>query len=171
MNRRYSVYVGLIALLVVVNLGRWWLHSGNGADESAARSKVFLPEDFRVRVNFPAAGETRRNLFQPMGAAPTMPLAHARQAVAKAVPPPPPADPAQVEAEAARSRLGKLKLLGVVFRVGKGQAYLSQGRESVIALVGDTVFGQFVIDKVTVEAVELRDLKTNTNRRIPVSGK
>jgi hypothetical protein len=168
MTRRYSVYLGLIALLAVVNFGRWWLHSGS-ADVSA-REKVMLPEDFRVRVNFPAAGgEMRRNLFQPGGGTPVA-TANVRKTTVRSVTPPP-AAPAPNEAEVAYSRLGKLKLLGVVFRNGKGQVYLAQDKESVIALVGDTVFGQFAIDKVTVEAVELRDVQTNTSRRIPVSGK
>lgn len=172
MTRRYAVYLGLIALLVVVNLGRLWLHSASGAEGAAARGKVMLPEDFRVRVNFPAAGgEIRRNLFQPMGAAPGTAATHGRPTLARSVTLPSLINPAQNEAEGAGSRLGKLKLLGVVFRNGKGQAYLGQDKESAIAQAGDTVFGQFAIDKVAVEAVELRDLKTNTSRRIPVSGK
>lgn len=170
MTRRYAVYLGLIALLVLVNLGRWWLHSGSGIEDSAVRGKIMLPEDFRVRVNYPAAsGEMRRNLFQPASASAAT-VAHGGKTMAKAVMPYPPA-PAHNEAEAAGNRLGKLKLLGVVFRNGKGQAYLAQGKESAIAQVGDTVFGQFAIDRVAVEAVELRDLQTNTSRRIPVSGK
>ena len=169
MTRRYAVYLGLIALLVLVNLGRWWLHSGSGIEGSAVRGKIMLPEDFRVRVNYPASGEMRRNLFQPAGAS-TATVAHGDKTKAKGVMPYPPAQ-APNETEAAGSRLGKLKLLGVVFRNGKGQAYLGQDKESAIAQVGDTVFGQFAIDRVAVEAVELRDLQTNTSRRIPVSGK
>lgn len=170
MKRRYSIYLGLIALLVAANLGRVWLHSGNGSEESVAHGKVFLPGDFRLRMDFPAAGEPRRNLFQPMSMTPRMTPTHVRQAKLKTVTQPP-IKPEQSEAELAAGRLAKLKLLGVVFRAGKGQAYLALDKESVIAFNGGTVFGQFAVDKVAVDAVELRDLKTNTTRRIPVSGK
>ncbi len=175
MNRRYAVYLGLIALLVVVILGRGWLNSekragGLGTEESAARGKIFLPEDFRLRVDIPATIEPHRNLFQPKNGASLMNTTHARQAMVKVVSQPP-VNLGQNEAEAADGRLTKLKLLGVVFRAGKGQIYLALNKESVIAHAGDTVFGQFAVDKVAVDAVELRDLKTNTIRRIPVSGK
>lgn len=119
-----------------------------------------------MRVDFPAAVEPRRNLFQPRGSTYPTNTTHARQVVAQ-----PPVIAGQNEAEAADSRLGKLKLLGVVFRGGEGQAYLALDKESVIAHAGDTVFGQFVVVKIIVDAVELRDLKSNLTRRIPVSGK
>lgn len=168
MKRRYSMYLGLIALLVAANLGRWWLHSEKGAEISVASGKVFLPEDFRLHADLPAAAEPRRNLFQPKSGAHRMTTTQNRQAMVAAQPK---AQPGQIEAEAAGIGLGKLKLLGVVFRAGKGQAYLAMEKENVISFAGDTVFGQFVVEKVDVDSVELRDLKNNTSRRIPVSGK
>lgn len=78
--------------------------------------------------------------------------------------------PADAQTAAAAS-LGRLRLLGVVFRAGQGQAYLGLDRDSVIAQRGDTVFGQFTVEGVAVEAVELRHIQTNTIRRIPVSGR
>lgn len=175
MNRRYSVYLGLIAFLVLVILGRWWLNagkvvSGMGVVESAAHGRIFLPEDFRLHVDIPVASEPHRNLFQPKSGAPAMNTAHTRQPLVKVVAQPP-ANLGQSEAETADGRLGKLRLLGVVFRAGRGQVYLALNKESVIAHAGDTVLGQFAVDKIAVDAVELRDLKTNTIRRIPVSGK
>jgi hypothetical protein len=169
MNRRYSIYFGLIALLIAANFARVWLDSGKGTRETVAHGKIFLPEDFRLRVDFPSVGEPQRNLFQPLGA-PRMIPAHVHQTKVKAV-----TQSAlkfeKNEADLAADRLAKLKLLGVVFRGGKGQAYLGQDKESVIALAGDTVFGQFIISMIFVDAIELRDLKTNTTRRIPISGK
>lgn len=169
MNRRYSIYFGLIALLIAANFVRVWLDSGEVAGETVAHGKEFLPEDFRLHVDLPATGEPQRNLFLPQGA-PRIITAHAKPARVKAVTQTP-ATLEKNEADLAVDRLAKLKLLGVVFRGSKGQAYLGQDKESVIAFAGDTVFGQFVISKIFVDAVELKDLKTNTIRRIPVSGK
>lgn len=170
MTRRYSIYLTLIAMLVAANLVRWWMHSEKGAEGSAAQGKVFLPEDFRLRMDFPATAVPRRNLFQPNDAAFPVARTPTRRAMVKTAAQPP-AQHEQIEAQAAGGALGKLKLLGVVFRDGKGRAYLSLDKESVIAFAGDTVLGQFNVEKVDVDAVELRDLKNNTTRRIPVSGK
>lgn len=170
MKRRYSIYLGLIALLVAINLARLWLYSGKVREDTVVHGKVFLPEDFRLRVDLPAAGEPHRNLFQPMSVTTRAATAHAGQARVKAMKPSP-IKPVQNEAEPTVDKLGKLRLLGVVFRAGKGQAYLALDKETVIAFAGNTVFGQFVVARVTVDAVELRDLKTNTIRKIPVSGK
>ncbi len=169
MKRRYNIYFVLIALLLAANLARVWWVSEKGSKETVAHSKVFLPGDFRLHVDAPGAGEPYRNLFQAQGET-RKSAPHSRPAKVKAVMPPP-LKLEKTENEQALDRLGRLKLLGVVFRAGKGQAYLSQDKESVIALPGDTVFGQFVINKINVDAVELKDLKTNTIRRIPVSGK
>jgi hypothetical protein len=174
MNRRYQVYLGVIAFLVLVILGRLWLNSGKvfvGKDTGeAAHGVVFLPEDFRLHVDFHVANEPHRDLFQAQGSTPLTHTNHARQATVKAATLPP-AIPVQTGAQPADSALGQFKLLGVVFRAGKGQVYLALNKESVMAHAGDTVLGQFAVDKVAVDAVELRDLKTNTIRRIPVSGK
>lgn len=174
MNRRYSIYLGLIAFLALIFLGQRWLNSGKTdatkASESAARGKTFMPEDFRLRVDFPEGSEPHRNLFQSKSSSPVMAAEHVRKVKVKAVPLPPVIS-GQGEAATADSRLSQLKLLGVVFRAGKGQIYLALNKESVIAHTGDTVLGQFAVDKIAVDAVELRDLKTNTIRRIPVSGK
>jgi hypothetical protein len=185
MNRRHGIYLGLIALLVVVNLARWWLPAAKEAGASAARSPIFLPQDFRLRT---APSIVRaaplRDLFQPVdGAAirtpprPGSAMAKPARAVRAAQPAPMLPVPAEavvevdVEIAAAEAELGRLKLLGVVFHAGKGRAYLALDRENIIALAGDTVFGRFAVDKVAVDAVDLRELKTNTSRRIPVSGK
>jgi len=174
MNRRYSMYLGLIAFLVLILLGQRWLNSGKTeagtASESAARGKMFLPEDFRLRVDFPEGSEPHRNLFHSRSNSPLKAAGHVRQVKVKTAPLPPIIS-GQSEAATADSGLNQLKLLGVVFRAGKGQIYLALNKENVIAHAGDTVLGQFAVDKIAVDAVELRDLKTNTIRRIPVSGK
>lgn len=167
MKRRYTVYLVVIALLGAANLARLWIGSGeNGADLSA-RGQAYFPEDFRLLAGNPAAAGSRRNLFQPGGqaerpvkSANRMPVKTQAQA---------PVSHNQVEAQA--EMLDNVRLLGVVFRAGKAQAYIGLDKESVIAQAGDTVLGRFVVDKIEVEAVELRDIRDNTKRRVPVSGK
>ena len=170
MKRRYLVYGSVIAALVLVNLVRWSLPGGPGGDRSAARGTAWAAQDFRLRANVPAAREARRNLFAPQAAAP------AAARVTRPVRPAPIARPAAplvapADMRSATAPLGRLRLLGVVFREGHGQAYLALEKDSVLARRGDTVFGHFTVDKVTVDAVELSDLEKKTTRRIPVSGR
>jgi hypothetical protein len=174
MKRKYSIYVVLIALLAAVNLWRWW-PAGTGASEGRApHNKVVLPEDFRLRVDAPLApGAFRRDLFQAgHGMAATMiGLGHAAHVAAKPPAPSVPAFSQPAQAETADAELAKFKLLGVVFRAGRGHAYLALDKENMMAISGETLLGRFAVDKVAVDGVELRDLRTNTSRRIPVSGK
>lgn len=186
MSRRHSIYLGLIALLVVVNLWRAWLPAADEAGAAADRSPVFLAEDFHLRAAPPIArAAPRRDLFRPVDGAAfraTPPrsgpaIAKPARAVRTALPAPvasvaaEPAVEVDPEMAAADAEFGRLKLLGVVFHAGNKRAYLARNKENIIALAGDTVFGRFAVDRIDVDAVELRELKTNTSRRIPVSGK
>lgn len=169
MNRRYAIYLGVIALLALANIARWVWYSSNGAPASG--DKAFQPEDFRLRVDIPDEGVQGRNLFlaqggvsrgEARGGTPVRLTARATPAAMKIAAP---------EPAAPESGIGKFRLLGVVFHGGKGQAYLALDKENSIASSGDTVFGLYVVEKITVDAVELRDLKSNATRKIPVSGK
>lgn len=170
MNRRHLVYGSVIAALLAINLLRWGVSARDGREQEAARAQGFAPRDFQLRANFPVAAEPRRNLFVPQAAGPAVPTPRAdrpprREIPAAAAPVAPPAEAPAVAA------LGRLRLLGVVFRAGQGQAYLALDKDNVMAQRGDTVFGQFTVERVAVEAVELRHIQTNTIRKIPVSGR
>lgn len=173
MRRRYLVYGGVIAALIVVNLARGWLGSAPGGPRSPLLGQAPVAEDFRLRANVPEVAEVKRNLFAPRAALASVELrSRPVQAVVVARPAAAPPPPPPVETPvAATTNLDRLGLLGVVFREGQGQAYLSLNKNSVIAHRGDTVFGHFTVEKVAVDAVELRDLTNNTIRRIPVSGR
>lgn len=177
MNRRYALYVGVIALLALMKAGQWWLHGGKG---DPVREKLFLADEFRLRVDIPDSDGAGRNLFlgkggvsrAEAGEGPVRRVAIRKQpAPAPVAPPPPqPVAPPPVPAEP-ESALGKLRLLGVVFHGGKRQAYLALDKDHIIAAAGDRVFGEYVVEKIAVDAAELRDTKTNITRKIPVSGK
>ncbi|HEY6095567.1 MAG TPA: hypothetical protein VIU93_11510 [Gallionellaceae bacterium] len=168
MSRRYAAYLALIALLVAVNAVRW-MHGMPWDTRNSAATEAYAEEDFRLHAGQPAAlNASRRNLFEPAG--------RASGVAPKQIKPAAKAAPVQVAAPSPTmdtdgAGLAKLKLLGVVFRAGAGQAYLAQDRESVLVHNGDTAFGRFAVEQILVDAVDLRDIKTNLSRRIPVSGK
>lgn len=171
MKNRYRVYLGVIAVLAAANVGRWVVAGSGG--EPAARERVLLADDFRLRVDVPGEAGHGRNLFSRNGSVRGVVLAgrngmrrrnvHRPVTVAASAP-----DAAQ---SMAASGLGRLRLLGVVFHGGKRQVYLALDKENCIASMGDTVFGKYAVDAINVDAVELRDTGTNITRRIPVTGK
>jgi hypothetical protein len=172
MTRRYAIYIGFIALLAAINLGRWWLHGSPWEKTTNVHSKSYAPEDFLLRADSGAPlSAPRRDLFDPAGrtsANPAIRAAKHAAVVAEAKRQTPAVNGATEEAGA---ELARFKLLGVVFRAGAGQAYLGHDRENVMAHSGDTVYSHFVVDNILVDAIDLRDLKTNLSRRIPISGK
>ncbi len=170
-RRRHWAYAALIALLVLGNLLRWGVTAWGDRAQASAGAAAFEARDFELRANVPAPAEPRRNLFAPQAAmqVPAMSRAAQRSASVRtqAAPPPVPSE----ASSATGGGLERLRLLGVVFREGRGQAYLALDKTSVIAQGGDTVFGRYAVDRIGVDAVELRDLNTHNTRKIPVSGR
>lgn len=167
MNSRYRMYLGVIAVLAAVNVGRWVL-AGN-RDEPAARERVLLADDFRLRVDVPGEAGHGRDLFRPGGNVRGVIVAGSRRHIRRPVLAP--ASAPNAAQTMAASGLGRLRLLGVVFHGGKRQAYLALDKDNCIASMGDTVFGEYAVDAINVDAVELRDIHSNITRRIPVTGK
>ncbi len=166
MNGRYRLYYAVIALLVLANLGRWAWH-GLSTGPAAREGLAFEPGDFQLRSSSPAAqAPLRRDVFQADSAnravaASARPLGQPAVQVPPPVPPVAPAD----------DRIGRLRLLGVVMREGRAQAYLALDKSSAMAYVGDTVFERFVVSRIDVDAVELRSMDGGILRKIPISGK
>jgi Tfp pilus assembly protein PilP len=103
-------------------------------------------------------------LFQPKAVVVAKPKA-------QTPPPPPPKTPEQLEEEAARAELTQIKLVGVVFRGDKGQAFLVKGDQTYMVSVGEKVGDRFTVDAVTSDSVQLKDPRTSVSGQIPISGK
>ncbi len=88
-----------------------------------------------------------------------------------APPGPPPKTPEQLAEEAARAELGQFKLVGVVFRRDKGQAFLVKGEQLYMVHAGEKVGERFRVEAIRADGVQLNDPATRVNGQIPVSGK
>jgi hypothetical protein len=73
--------------------------------------------------------------------------------------------------EAAQAELAQFKCMGVLFREGKGQAYLVKGDQVFLAQLGEKVGNRFIVDKISPESVVLWDPQTKVSAEVPVSGK
>lgn len=172
MKRRHAPYFAVILVLLLVNVARWTLQAESG--DRPVGERAFMPEDFRLHVDVPDADSSAaRDLFSGVHASGTS-LEHAAsvrhirvQAAVKT-----PSLPLPVSAASSpQATAPNLRLLGVVFHGGKRQAYVAQDKENVIASAGETIFGQYEVSNISIDAVELKDIRSNITTRIPVSGK
>lgn len=169
MNRRQAILLLLVGILGAVNVWYWWpaqrAQTPGAATESLSRE--FRLEDFRIKT-LPPAPDTpmTRNLFFPKYVPPPP-----RAAAPPPPPGPPPKTPAELAREAAQAELAQFKCMGVLFRAGRGHAYLVKGDEIFMATAGDKVGTRFIVDKISPEGVLLRDPATAVSGQIAVSGK
>lgn len=168
MNRRALLMGTGVAMLVALNLWNWWPSAPKETREAAAPASGFRPDDFRLKIDaVPEAGtaSAARDLFQPKR--PTAPPA----TKVNAPPPPPPKTAEQLAEEAARAELAQFRLIGIVLRGGRGQAFLMKGEQAFMVYVGDRAGDRFTVESVSTEGVMLKDPRTGVSGQIAVSGK
>lgn len=170
MNRR-SLIFGAVALLAAINVWRWWPQTGGSSAPLSAPVGGFRPDDFRLRIEpVSAAGPSSagRDLFRLRLPPPPPPPPVKNVEVP---PPPPPKTPEQLAEEAARAEFAQIRLVGIVFRSGKGQAFLVKGNQIFMANTGDKVGDRFRVEEIKTDSVMLKDPATQVSGQIPVSGK
>lgn len=156
---------GAIALLLGANLWHWWPRGTEGPRMGPRANEVFRAEDFRMRVDLLTEERDeplRRDPFHPKSAA----LLAKTDTMA-----PPPKTPQQLEEEAARAELAQIKLVGVVVRNDKPQAFLTNGGQTYMVQPGDKVGSRFRVEDIGTDNIRLKDDKTNVAGQVPISGK
>lgn len=170
MNRRNAVYAVLVAALLGANIWYWWIPDAADVKRDVRRDKDgYREEGVRLKLGAPTdtVAPMQRDLFQAkveVAKPKTMPVP------AKPLEPPP-KTPEELQEEAARAELAQYKLVGVAFRGGKGQAFVTRGEQIYMVAAGEKVGERFTVEKVAADAIELRDPATNVAGKIPVSGK
>ena len=166
MTARRKLFIGIITALVGANIWHWWPTSVHMAGAGGETQRLHLtPEDFRLRVALAsdAMARPRRNLFEAVVPKPPVPAAPAvsEKLVAAAV----------VQPEAAKQdEFAQFKLLGVAFRAGQERAYLTRGSETYMVGAGEVVDGDITVESIALDAVMLKNLKTNTTGKVLLVG-
>lgn len=186
MTRR-TAFVGIVFVLIALNVWRWWpsekparpLASKAVASSTADQLRLSLkvggtapaPVAFRDIFESRAYQAPAPGIVQPD----VVPVAVSTPAPIDPLPPPavvepPPKTPEQLAEEAARAELAQIKVVGVLFRNARGQAYLSKGDQTYLVSLGDSV-ARFTVTSITAESVKLFDSRTRVGAEIPVLGK
>ena len=170
MKRRQTVFLSIILLLLSVNIWYWWPRAGEiPRMETSPGAGHFQIEDFALKVP-PGVDDKhtrlRRDLFQPKQVIVAKPVVKEPPKPAE----PLPKTPEQLEEEAARAELSQIKLVGVVFRGERGQAYLTKGDQAYMVFAGGKVGERFTVETIATDTVQLKDVKTNVTGRILISG-
>lgn len=168
--KRYLPYVAVLAVLVGLNLLRWHSPEALGHSHEPGHERL-QASDYRVRVMSASVSEDEkpRDLFYSES---VPPVVHAVAARAHPVgpPPPPPKTPEELQEEAARAQLATIRVSGIAFRGGKGQAFLTAGEESYVVKTGDRVADRFDVLEITSDYVSLKDPATSVGAKVPLQG-
>ncbi len=179
MNYRHLALGVVVAALAAANLWQWGPPQERPPERAAASASAFRADDFQLRVGFVAADAAppARNLFQPR-LPPPPPAAKKVEVAAPAPPPPPVPDPGpppktaeQLAEEAAQAELKQIRLVGVVFRGEKGQAFLVKGDQLYMVNAGGKVGERFMVEAIGPDSIQLKDPGSRVLGQISVSGK
>lgn len=162
LNRRHFLLAALTLLLLTINVVYWWPPSTEEPKMNRqSTAENFRPEDFMVRAQpLPESPDstTHRDLFHPK---PVVGVAKGNQ----------PLPPQRMEQEATRAELAQLKLVGIVIRANRTQAFLTSGTETYLVTVGDPVGHRFRVEDIGIDNIRLKDTKTNVTGTIPLLGR
>ena len=168
--KRYFPYIAVLVALAGLNLLRWRAPEALGHARGPGHEPLQV-SDYRVQVMSASASadEKPRDLFYSEI---VTPVVHAATARAHPVTPPgpPPKTPQELEEEAANAQLAAIKVTGIAFRGGKGQAYLTAGEDSYLVKTGDRIADRFDVLEVTAEYVSLKDPATGVGAKVPLQG-
>lgn len=175
-SRRWVLGAAVLAL-AALNVWHWTSPGGAARSRPSAAAAGLRPDDLQLRVAVAVAGVEAsprgRHLFEPRV---PRPAAVVKKVIAPEPPPPPPPGPPPRTAEelaedAARAELKQIKLVGVVFRGNKGQAFLVKGDQLYMVSQGGRVGERFEVEAIRPDGIQLKDPASRVNGQIPVSGK
>jgi hypothetical protein len=188
-DRKFYVFLGLLILLVIVNMGQWGKPSRAAirAKESRSTDQKSLSVDpvlmtQKLSNNKVEFEREKRNIFAFFNAAP----AEALQAdIEQAAPPPP--DPvcgnsiceegedlancaADCQPPPPPAPVITLRYIGYLHEAEGSVAFLTDGKEVYMGRVNDVIANQYRVLKITEETVELGLLENNQSSTIRFQG-
>jgi hypothetical protein len=168
MKRKQLLFAAVVVLLLGLNVWRWLPVSTEAATVRTHRATLSTDElALRVTSIATDSGPPQRDLFQAREA--PAPRPQARTVVAKPEGPPP-KSPEELAAEQLQAEFDSIKVVGIVFQDGVGQAFIAIGDSSEIVGVGDALKERFKVEAISDDAVDLRAIDGSVGGRVALTG-
>lgn len=164
MSGRMKVMLSAVALLVVVNLWRWWPQVEPAAEQSGTVTPSGQPAmSLNLAGYEPASGnlvEMKRDLFSPVSTAAPQPEPEPiEEKTEKAV-----SD--NTQQKAAEAEMAKYKLVGILSRNGVKQGFLVRDDKNFKVRKGDRLEKRFLVEEVSLTSVTLGDPNSRISKKI-----
>lgn len=169
MSRKYMLLGVVVGVLVIANLWQWWPDMTRQAVTDSVSSGIRV-EDIRLRAPIILSKSERimqRNIFiseSEKASRIASTLIKTKQAEKTSKPTRYPAK------QIAKVELEGIKVMGIIFRDGKGRAYVTIDESNYTVFKGDKAGRRFVAEKILTDAVVFRDSITGVKSKIIVSG-
>lgn len=163
---KYRLMLVVIALLLLANIARWYFAAD--ATDVPVAGVVYSVTDFRLKAAVAPAESVatmRRDIFRSSARQESQvsDKARTRKEQVKL--------PESVTTSSEQNEIALIRLLGVVVREGRPQAYLAYGGSTYLVYEQDMVANRFYVARVAVDTVEMLDQKLNIRKTIPLSGR
>lgn len=169
MSAKRKWMLSALALLLVLNLGRWLLPVAPLRSASAPNRPTALHSLLSVpvfEIPAPETPDTVRDLFALEALAQETIAPTSAPTVVEKKPEP---SQAQLQKRADRRAMQGIRLAGMTHHDGRWEAFISFNTETFVARKGDRIAGRYRIVKVSEHKVVLKDNKTGTMRTLSLN--
>lgn len=164
MTTRMKMMLVAVAVLVVVNIWRWWPAQQHPETE-AASTVTTLTDSFDLRLAGheslnSTTSRVTRDLFSPVA------VSSETEAEKPVTTKPQKQDTAPSQRQQVLKRLAEFKLVGILLQDGIKHAFLTRDEEHFTVARGDRVDKGYIVDEVTLTSVTLSEVKSRVSKKI-----
>lgn len=165
MTNRIKLMLAVVAVLVGVNIWRWWPQA-ESPERSTAAADARVTDVFDLRLAGHEsldnkAGRIKRDLFAPVSV--TKPVVEVKKPVVKPV-----KKPREIQSQQNRilKELEEFQLMGILLRNGIKRAFLTRKEENFTVTRGDRIDKIYIVDDVTLTSVTLSEAESRISKKI-----
>lgn len=170
MKKKQAVIGSVIIALVILNSQQWWPQDDNEMKtvSSASGNTNITPEALQLSIVLGSSKKkegVQRNIFtEKKRPIKKVVLKKPKPKPVVKLPPSPSAE--ELLVRSIKLQLAQYKLMGIIFRGGRPQAFLINSSKTYTVYIGDLIDGKYKIKNITERDLVLIEENTNISRRI-----
>ena len=170
MKKKQAVIGSVVVALVILNSLQWWPQDDSEMKTASSMSGNIdiSPEVLQLSIVLGSSKEkeaVQRNIFTEKRR-PIKKLVLKKPKPKPVVKPPPVPSAEELLAQSIKLQLAQYKLMGIIFRGGRPQAFLINGSKTYTVYIGDLIDGKYKIKNISEKDLVLIEENTNISRRI-----